>query len=262
MEGVTKHPHPQWWKEAFDLLYLETDARSVEDPVQTAREVDFYLELGEWKKGEPLLDLCGGHGRHTLELLARGWGPVVLLDYSLPLLLEAQRRALQKALQPLILRGEAGSLPFKTNSFGGVLLVGNSFGYFPRDKENLILLQQAYRVIQPKGRLILEVANREFIEKELPPFSQHQTPSGLTVERFRRLEPPLLICRERVTHPIKGRVKEHSYCLRLYSKEEIVNMLEEAGFTKVESHTVSFHHSPSEDRGTMESRVLFTGWKE
>ncbi|RLC66596.1 MAG: hypothetical protein DRI52_11820, partial [Chloroflexi bacterium] len=57
------------------------------------------------------MDLCGGHGRHTLELLARGWGPLVLLDYSPALLLEAQKRARQRALHPLILRGEARHLP-------------------------------------------------------------------------------------------------------------------------------------------------------
>ncbi|HDD53190.1 MAG TPA: class I SAM-dependent methyltransferase [Thermosulfidibacter takaii] len=258
---MRKQPHSNWWKEAFDLLYLETDARSVEDPAQTAREVDLYLKLGGWKKGEPLLDLCGGHGRHTLELLARGWGPLVLLDYSPALLLEAKKRARQRALHPIILRGEAQHLPLKDHAFAGVLLVGNSFGYSPRDKDNLTLLKQAHRVIQPKGRLVLEVANREFIEKGLPPTSRHQTPSGLTVERFRRLEPPLLICRERVIHSMKGSIKEHSYCLRLYYREEVEKMLKEVGFTKVKSHHLLSPHPPGEDRGTMEGRLLFVGWK-
>ena len=258
---MSSHSLSHWWKDAFDLLYLETDARSVEDPRQTAREVDLYLEMGKWKPGDPILDLCGGHGRHTLELLTRGWGPMTLLDYSLPLLQEAQKRSESRNLSPFITRGDARHLPFKANSFQGVLLVGNSFGYFPHSRDNRAILQETHRVLKPGGSLVIETANKEFVGKGLPPFSRHKTPSGLVVERSRKLEPPLLICQERVSHPTKGILKEHTYCLHLYSREEMTQMLKEAGFTQTESRPFSLQPRLQQDRGTMESRIVLAGRK-
>ena len=77
---------PAWWKTLFDEVYLLTDARSVCDPQITRREVDLICRLLPIEDGQSILDLCGGHGRHTLELCRRGFTSCTLLDFSQPLI--------------------------------------------------------------------------------------------------------------------------------------------------------------------------------
>ncbi|MGD8955522.1 MAG: class I SAM-dependent methyltransferase, partial [Desulfobacterales bacterium] len=77
---------PDWWKTLFDEVYLVTDARSVGDDDITRQEIDIFLALVPMQSDDRILDLCGGHGRHTLELCRRGFHDCTVLDYSQPLL--------------------------------------------------------------------------------------------------------------------------------------------------------------------------------
>ena len=74
--------NPDWWKTLFDETYLITDARSVCDDELTCREVDMVESRLELQKAWPIVDLCGGHGRHALELSSRGFQDVTVVDYS------------------------------------------------------------------------------------------------------------------------------------------------------------------------------------
>ena len=73
---------PDWWKTLFDDIYLVTDARTVRDDALTRQEVDIFCNLVPMGPEKRVLDLCGGQGRHALELTRRGRGDgglVVLL---------------------------------------------------------------------------------------------------------------------------------------------------------------------------------------
>ena len=74
--------HPDWWKTLFDDVYLLTDARSVDDRELTRREVDVISRFLSLKPRHRILDLCGGHGRHSLELARRGFERCAVVDYS------------------------------------------------------------------------------------------------------------------------------------------------------------------------------------
>ena len=85
--------NPDWWKTMFDEVYLLTDARSVCDPTITRREVDVICELLPIQGSHKILDLCGGHGRHSFELSRRGFEACTLLDYSQTLINIARIKA-------------------------------------------------------------------------------------------------------------------------------------------------------------------------
>ena len=64
----------------FDETYLITDARSVCDEHLTCKEVDLLKHVLGLEKSFSILDLCGGQGRHSLELSRRGFQDVTVLD--------------------------------------------------------------------------------------------------------------------------------------------------------------------------------------
>ena len=77
---------PTWWQHIFDETYLITDARSVCCPEVTAAEVDMVEATLRLKVEDRILDLCGGQGRHAIELNRRGYRNVTVVDYSQVLL--------------------------------------------------------------------------------------------------------------------------------------------------------------------------------
>ncbi|RKY26576.1 MAG: D-alanine--D-alanine ligase, partial [Candidatus Omnitrophota bacterium] len=71
-----------WWKKLFGEVYLTTDARTINNPLLTKREVDFLENFLQLKEEDKILDFCGGQGRHSLELARRGYKDLTVLDYS------------------------------------------------------------------------------------------------------------------------------------------------------------------------------------
>ena len=87
---------PDWWKKIFDDIYLVTDARSVCDEEITQREVDVICKIIPIEPEQKILDLCGGHGRHSIELYSRGYRNCTLLDYSKTLLHHAKEAVIRQ----------------------------------------------------------------------------------------------------------------------------------------------------------------------
>ena len=83
---MTFRVNPDWWKTLFDEVYLVTDARTVDNDETTRHEIDVYSRLLPMAPEDRILDLCGGHGRHTLEMCRRGYQHCTVLDYSNTLL--------------------------------------------------------------------------------------------------------------------------------------------------------------------------------
>ena len=115
---------PDWWKKIFDDVYLVTDARSVCDEEITRREVDLICELLPIRPEHRVLDLCCGHGRHSLELCARGVTGCTLLDYSQHLLDHAQARAEACRYPVHCIRSDARNTGLPLQSFDHVIVMG------------------------------------------------------------------------------------------------------------------------------------------
>jgi len=54
----------------------------------------------------PILDLCGGQGRHSLELSRRGFQDVNVLDYSEVLIERGRERGQKEGLNTLFVRSD------------------------------------------------------------------------------------------------------------------------------------------------------------
>ncbi len=249
---------PNWWQTLFDETYLLTDGRSVCDEDLTQREVDFlvaHLQLG---KNERILDLCGGHGRHSLELARRGYRFVTVLDYSGFLLQHGKRHAEQERLPVRFMRSDARRAGCAGGRFDCVLMLANSFGYFQDDRENLRILREARRLCRHRGRLLLDLLEREHVVRRFRPFSCHRAGGEIAVTRERERDETSIRVRETVIAE-KGRiVRENTYCERLYTEPDLVSLLRESGFSSVRLKKNFSSHARTGDYGFMNSRVIVT----
>jgi len=159
---------PDWWRTLFDETYLQTDARSILDEELTRQEVDAVIQTLDLGREECILDLCGGQGRHALEMARRGYSRVLVLDFSQPLLSWGRTQAQREGRAVAWVRGDARSLPFVEGNFHAVLCLANSFGYGATRGDDLQILQEAHRLLQPGGRLFLEVADPGYVRAQLP----------------------------------------------------------------------------------------------
>lgn len=245
-----------WWKDLFDEIYLQTDARSVCNENLTGAEVDFLEKTLNLRKSWPILDLCGGQGRHALELARRGFSRITTLDYSDYLIQLGKRKAAQENLNTLFVRGDARCTGLRDEAFRVIVIMGSSFGYFVKEKENQKILNEASRLLVPKGLLFLDIPNRDHVLHHFKSYTCHKVYNDIEVFRTRQLGLNIVYCREKVTSASRGFIREKTYCTRLYSPQRISELLHNAGFFDI-TFTHDFMCRESDgDYGTMTNRMI------
>lgn len=159
-----------WYKEWFGEEYLEL--YSNHDQGEADRHIDFVESLFEGSAPQAILDLACGAGRHTAALRRRGYRALGV-DLSRTLL------ALGRGLPRVA--GDMRCLPFAAESFDWVFNFFTSFGYFESEQENRRVLEEVARVLMPRGRLMIDLFNREQVLANLQP-SERRMLGGRTVE--------------------------------------------------------------------------------
>lgn len=247
-------PDRDWWKRIFDETYLMTDARTVCDEELTCREVDFIVSALGPGKSAPILDLCGGQGRHSLELSRRDYKDVTVLDYSEFLTNAGAARARSERLGTIFIQGDARDTRLAPERFLYVIIMGSSFGYFMDEDENARILIEACRLLRPGGAMLLDLPDMDYVINNFRTSSTHSVDSDVTVRRARELEEDVIISCETVSSASKGLIREITYCTRLYGAEKIERMLKEAGFGQVSCHKEFMRREG--DFGTMTNRMV------
>ena len=252
---------PDWWKTLFDEIYLLTDSRSVCNPEVTRQEIEVVSEILELEPEQQILDLCGGHGRHSLDLCRRGHRFITLLDYSWPLLKRARSEA--DALEhPLrIVQSDARCTGLSSSCFDLVLLLGNSLGYLQTASADLEILQECLRVLRPGGRIALDISDRGALERSYKPLSWHESEAGIVVCREAGWRDSILVTREMVLSKDSGLIRDKTYAMRLYTAEEIGLLLQQAGFQELWITPNPGTRRDGVDYGCMTHRILAVGRK-
>jgi Methylase involved in ubiquinone/menaquinone biosynthesis len=208
ISNLEEQVSPDWWRRIFNSLYLKTDADVIDDKQITKNEVDLFLEILKPSPENKILDLCCGQGRHSLELARRGFYNVEGLDRSHYLIQKAKMQAKKEGLNVKFREGDARKLPYPPDTFDIVMILGNSFGYFSTVQEDLRVLREAFRVLKPWGKILIDVADGEYLRNNFQPRSWEWIDKKYFVCRERTLsvDKQSLISREIVTH-----VEKRSY---------------------------------------------------
>ncbi|MCP8304190.1 MAG: methyltransferase domain-containing protein [archaeon] len=252
---------PDWWGRIFNSLYLKTDADLVDDQSTTSREVDMFSRILKLSPEDKILDLCCGQGRHSLELARRGFKYVEGLDRSHYLIQRAKSSAKKDGLNVRFREGDARKLPYPPDTFDVVLILGNSFGYFDTIQDDLRVLEEIFRVLKPWGKVLIDVADGEYLRKNFQTRSWEWIDKNYFVCRERSLsfDGERLISREVITHVEKGVVADQFYAERLYTKESLTQLLKTAAFSSISLEgEISSDSQRNQDLGMMERRLIFT----
>jgi D-alanine-D-alanine ligase len=258
---MTIHVDPDWWKTLFDDVYLVTDARSVCSPEVTRTEVEVFSRLIPIDRSHHVLDLCGGHGRHALELCRRGFRHCTVLDYSRCLLRRGADAAARHGFPVTFVNGDARNTAFTAGCFDHVMVLGNSLGYIPDPQADADILAEAHRILKGGGWLLLDVADGTSIRKRFTPNAWHEIGEDVVVCRQREQQGDVICAREMVISKSGGLIRDCTYCMRLYAPPALAAAAARAGFSRTTVHTDFSPHLGEGDYGFMNHRMIITAQK-
>ena len=119
-----------------------------------------------------------------------------------------------------------------------MFILGNSFGYFETVNDDLRVLREVFRVLKPWGRLLVDVADGDYLRQNFQPRSWEWIDKNHFVcrERSISVDKQRLISREVVTHVEKGVIADQFYAERLYNSDSMQELLNAAGFSDIALH--------------------------
>ena len=254
---------PDWWKTLFDEVYLVTDAPFVCNPALTKREVDVVEHVLGLQPTARILDVCGGQGRHALELARRGYQHLTVLDYSDFLLARGRWEAAASGVNVTFCQGDARAMPLPTAGFDVVLLMANSFGYFVDAVDDRQVLAEVARILAANGCFLLDLIDQDIALRHFCAESWHEASDDMVVCWKRELVQDVIHVRELVLSKATGVLRDRAYAERLYSPESIRQLLTDVGFHDIVIQPGTFVYDPDHgtDYGLATNRMLVTAAK-
>ena len=218
-----------WWEGLFNDDYLRTVP--IPHPKHIVRQCDFIEQRLGLAPGATILDVGCGLGLHAVELTRRGY-LVVGLDLSLPMLTRAADEAQEHGMKINFLHADMQEMNFD-GAFDAVLCWGTTFGYFD-DDSNRQVVERLYRALKPRGLLLLDTVNRDYVIASQPNLVWFEGDGCVVMEETQlnyitsRLEVKRTVILD------DGRQRDTRYSVRLYTLHELGHVLHHRGFRVVE----------------------------
>lgn len=237
---MNKMLHKNWFKSFFKNDFYNFDFIPKK---RTSEEVDFIIKKSSIKKGDRILDLPCGAGRHSLMLARKGFD-VTAVDYSKEYLKDALKNSKKIGLKNIIfLRKDMRKIEFK-EEFNLVINMFTSFGYFD-DEDNFNFLKKVYNSLKKGGKFIIDVKNGVFIRKNLTEKNWEIEGDAILLQKFIWLDKNTL---KNIWHKIEdGKMKTRIFYLKIYDGKSLKNILTKAGFKAIKLYG-GFDSSPLTNR--------------
>jgi SAM-dependent methyltransferase len=215
----------EWWREFFDEDYLAVYRNR--DTGAAPKEIQFVRRTLRLRRGQRLLDICCGYGRHAI-LLAKSGLRVTGIDCNKLFLNRARRQARRERADVEWIQGDVRTMDFPP-VYQAALSMFTSIGYFDDEDENYQIIARGAAALRPGGKFLLDTTNRDRVIRN------PQWRSWLPMGRGVVLETPAfdwqrsrLNSRRVLVYP-DGRRRETRISLRLYTLAEVAGMFERAG---------------------------------
>ena len=224
-----------WYKTFFDGNYLKEYEKGL-TPERAQKEAGFInstLNLPQAAEDVRILDLCCGHGRHTIELAAAGYS-MVGQDLSATFLDLAKDAAAARNLQIRFVHADMREIPFE-GEFDAIINMFTAFGYFDDDTEDQKVLNAVGRALKPGGKFLIDLLNTPRVIRDFRAQSWEELSDGtfvLTQRDYNLLTGNNAELRAYIAPD--GRVHEVRLTCRLYFYPELTKMLNHADLTPIQ----------------------------
>ncbi|MFC5407326.1 class I SAM-dependent methyltransferase [Cohnella soli] len=206
----------------FSELILNTE--------RTKNEVENLTRILGSSTGIRILDLGCGQGRIAVPLAQKGYS-IVGYDQSEVLLNEARERAKRENVEVEFKRGDIRHLHYDER-FHAVINIGTAFGYGGDEQRDRQALEHVGMALYPGGKFIIDTENRD---KKTQRFQSEIKEEfyGISMTSRREFSEETGLWKEYFSWCSGEKQQTASFVLRLYSPDEMVGILLQAGF-KVE----------------------------
>ena len=214
---------PEWPVAFFDDDYLRI-YRPQFLPERTAAETRFIAASLEAPAGAEVLDLACGFGRHAIGMARLGYR-VTGVDFNPRYLEIAATDAAAAGVSVTWRVGDMRALG-DVAAFDAVYSYFTSFGYFD-DDDNERVLGEVARALRPRGRFLLEMANRDWLltHPQQRTWSQRDDGALLMEETSLDLVPSRVVSRQMLIDAQGGARVTKEFFLRTYTCAELAALL-------------------------------------
>ncbi len=214
------------WEALAPVLFDSIRLRNAEP------EIDRVLKLSGLEPPAEVLDLCCGPGRHSLDLVRRGFR-VTGVDLTQRYLDEAASGAALEGLDLELVRADMREFR-RPEAFDGAFNLFSSFGYFDDPAEDRQVVMNLATSLRPGGVLVMDLMPKEVIARDYRSKVWDESDGVILVQEHRvERDWSWLNNRWIIIRP-DGQRSEVTFGLRLYSAVELRALLRECGFEQIE----------------------------
>jgi SAM-dependent methyltransferase len=216
----------------WPIAFFDEDYLRIYRPMLTAettrQEVDFIESALALPPGGAVLDLACGYGRHAIGMAERGYR-VTGVDFNPRYLEIAEADARQAGVEVRWIVGDMRTLPF-AGEFRAAYCYFTSFGYFS-DEENETVLQRVATALEPGGRFLIDLMNRDWLltHPQQRTWTQREDGALLMEELSLELRTSRVTSRQTLIEPGGGPRVAKEYELRAYTCAELTALLARQG---------------------------------
>jgi ubiquinone/menaquinone biosynthesis C-methylase UbiE len=160
----------EWFHHSFkdDYLFLYSH-RAVRE---ATRHISLAIRHVPFEKGQHILDLACGAGRHALAFARRG-AIVTGVDLSSVLLKEARTRLRNAGQKATFKQQDMRELSYRSR-FDGVSMWFTSFGYFESPKDDFVVLKNIEQALKAGGWWWIDIINPDHLRANIKLESSRQ----------------------------------------------------------------------------------------
>ena len=222
--------YKDWFRDAnYSFVYEHRDEGEAE------QMIDLIERTIGHDPSRRVLDLACGSGRHAMSFAKRGYGDVTGVDLSPALLAEAHKLSMELGLDIRFVECDMRQIPDET--FGLIVNLFTSFGYFEKDSENEDVIRNVAMHLarstktEDGGWLVIDFFNSNWVREHFVSHDERILKDGTTIDQTRwiqegRIEKRLLI---RMAHE----AREYIESVRLFELSDFEKMFRNSGLSLV-----------------------------
>lgn len=210
----------EFWIDFKDILFGDKRIEDARD------EVEKIIELGGLQSGNKVLDMPCGVGRHTKVFEEKDFD-VVGVEKTKNYAKDARERTDSEIVNKDMKNFR------RENKFDAVVNWWNSFGYFENKEDDIQTLKNIQASLREGGVLLMDVVGKEVAAKN--GFENHwDKESSALVLQSHEIKEDWEKIENTWIKVENGEQIEYTWHQRLYSAKELRQILEKAGFSKIE----------------------------